>query len=195
MDQKQLIDRCQLGDLVSFEELYSLYRQKALGMAYIIGGSRNMAEDIVQEAFVVCYQHIRQLKDPDMFNTWFYRILVRVGWRMVKKQKRHVSIDESGTEKIPNLSYNSKESQIDKINDNLLIREAIRKLTLPIRSVVILYYFNELTVKEISKILDCFQGTVKSRLHKARKQLKQDLGDAFKSEVYSSGKELKLNEE
>lgn len=196
MDQRELINRCQLGDLVSFEELYGLYSKKALGMAYIIGGSRNMAEDIVQETFITCYNHINRLKNPEVFNIWFYRILVRVGWRMANKQKAHIPLENSETENISSDGdFNVDESHIDIINNRLLIREAIKKLTPPLKNVVILYYFNELTVREISKILDCFQGTVKSRLHTARKQLEKELRCAFTSEFHTRGKELKLNEE
>nr|WP_243663018.1 sigma factor [Hydrogenispora ethanolica] len=46
-----------------------------------------MAEDIVQEAFIRCYKEIRQLKEPDAFNSWFYKILIRCGWRLLAKNK------------------------------------------------------------------------------------------------------------
>lgn len=195
MDQRQLINHCQLGDLNSFEELYMLYKQKALGTAYLIGGNKNIAEDIVQEAFVICYNQIKQLKNPDVFNIWFYRIIVRVGWRMATKQKSHASYENMDIDKY----FNSNDCFIgngnnDKSNDRLIVREAIMKLTLPLKTVVILYYFNELTIKEISEILDCFQGTIKSRLHKARKLLKKELSNSFEDEFNFKFREEELKE-
>ena len=196
MDQRQLIDHCQLGDIDSFEELYRLYRHKALGTAYLIGGSKHLAEDIVQEAFVICYYKIKELKNPDVFNIWFYRIIVRVGWRMAAKHKTHVSYENNEFDQSSSSNDRLSGSDYeDKSNDRLLVREAIRKLTPPLKTVVILYYFNELTIKEIAEILDCFQGTVKSRLHKARKLLKRELSISFKEEHNwgLNGEELKEN--
>ena len=196
MDQRQLIDHCQLGDLDSFEELYRLYKQKALGTAYLIGGSKHLAEDIIQEAFVICYYKIKELKNPDVFNIWFYRIVVRVGWRMAAKHKTHVSYENMNYDQNSSSNDSSFESDYeDKSNVRLLVREAIKKLTPPLKTVVILYYFNELTIKEIAKILDCFQGTVKSRLYKARKLLKKELSFPFVEESNwgFNGEELKEN--
>lgn len=197
MDQRQLINRCQLGDLDSFEELYKLYKQKALGTAYLIGGNSGVAEDIVQEAFVICYHQIKHLKNPDVFNIWFYRILIRAGWRLTAKNKHHVSFNSVNIDPEDNTGgYFSVNSSADLINDRILVREAIRKLAAPLKTVIILYYFNEPSIKEISNITDCFQGTVKSRLYKARKILGKELGASFTNEYGTEfcGKEIKVNE-
>ncbi|KNY29403.1 RNA polymerase sigma factor [Pseudobacteroides cellulosolvens] len=194
-DQRELINRCQLGDLGSFEKLYELYRYKAMGTAYLIGGSRNIAEDIVQEAFVICYYQIKKLKNPDIFNIWFYRILVRVGWRMATKHKSHIDLKNTDSEQKDITCDSSRiESFADISHDRLIVRDAVKKLPPTLKTIVILYYFNELTTKEIAKILDLFQGTVKSRLHKARKLLEKELGNSFKKETVNNRKELGLNE-
>ncbi len=192
-DQRELVNRCQLGDLDSFEKLYSLYRHKAMGTAYLIGGSKSIAEDIVQEAFVICYYQIKKLKDPGVFNVWFYRTLVRVGWRMAAKHKSHITL-ESEENSINSFSFSDNEFA-DVSNDRLLVRDAVKKLSQPLKNVVILYYYNELTTKEIAKILDCFQGTVKSRLHKARKLLEKELGNSFKDDqdLLNNRREFGLN--
>lgn len=196
MDQRQLINHCQLGDLKSFEDLYLLYKQKALGTAYLIGGNKSIAEDIVQEAFVICYYQIKKLKNPDVFNTWFYRILVRVGWRMAAKHKSHASFENTDfDQKDTTIDQFNKNSDINISNDRLLIREAVKKLAPTLRTVVILFYFNEMTIKEISKILNCFEGTIKSRLYKARKLLGKELRSSFENEldIKFRGEELKEN--
>ena len=196
MDQNQLISRCQLGDLDSFEELYRLHKQKALGTAYLIAGNRSIAEDIVQEAFIICYQQIKRLKNPQVFHIWFYRILIRAGWRMAAKHKGHVSLENSGFDpENPGCIPFACGNQTETANDRLLIRDAVKRLDAPLKTVVILYYFNEMTVKEISKVLDCFQGTIKSRLYKARKILRKELQDSFKNgyAFKFKGEELKEN--
>lgn len=198
MDPKVLINQCRSGDLSSFEDLYKLYRQKALGTAYLIAGRRSIAEDIVQEAFIICYSQIRNLKNPDVFHIWFYRILVRVGWRMTARLKNTTSYEDNDASRnefssgyVPVVPFS------DIYNDRLLVREAVKKLSPPLKSVVILYYFNELTIREISRVLDCFQGTVKSRLYKARKLLEKELENSFEKEPGPKlgKKELTVNEE
>lgn len=87
MERIDLIKRCQTGDKYAFEELYHLSCHQAIKTAYLISGQRGMAEDIVQEAFIRCYKEIRQLKEPDAFNSWFYKILIRCGWRLLAKNK------------------------------------------------------------------------------------------------------------
>jgi RNA polymerase sigma factor (sigma-70 family) len=103
-------------------------------------------------------------------------------------------MENLGTDDIRGNRFCIEESHTDKINDRLLILEAMKKLTPLLKNVVVLYYFNDMTVREISKILGYFQGTVKSRLHKARKQSGKELNSDFGSDLYPIGKELKLNE-
>ncbi len=78
----------------------------------------------------------------------------------------------------------------DLITGKLLIRQKIQTLKLPLKTVLILYYYNDMSVKEISKVLDCFEGTVKSRLFKARKILKKELSSYYED----VGKSLDLME-
>lgn len=167
MDRSTLIMRCQQGDREGFAELYRQYSQKALGTAYLISGHRGIAEDILQEAFYQCFRKIKDLRSPEAFDIWFYRLLVRIGWTMAAKQQNHVSWDEL-QEQVPLAVPDDTE---------LLLWEAINKLSTPLKTVTILYYYNDLSVKEIAKVLGCFQGTVKSRLHNARKVLQKELGE------------------
>jgi RNA polymerase sigma-70 factor (ECF subfamily) len=180
MDNAPLIKRCQLGDISSFNELYKIYSKNALGTAYLIAGQKTLAEDIVHEAFIQCFQSIKSLKNVETFDVWFYKIVTRTGWRMINKNKSDISLDEIETE---NCLYIS--SHKDEINNNetkLLLYEALDKLSIPLRTVIVLHYYNDMTIKDIAKILGCFEGTVKSRLHNARKQLKQILGESLEED-------------
>ncbi|MDQ7094665.1 RNA polymerase sigma factor [Desulfosporosinus sp. PR] len=150
----------------SFSEIYNLYKKKALGTAYLISNQKGIAEDIVQESFIECFRKIQTIKNPEAFEAWFYKILVRTGWRMVKKQNFFLLMDEQKIEGLSTtIDFNS---ELDNFETNLMVHEALTQLSLPLKTVVILYYFNDMTIEEISKVLGCFPGTVKSRLHKAR---------------------------
>ncbi|WP_242877686.1 RNA polymerase sigma factor [Desulfosporosinus sp. BG] len=157
-----------MGDLNSFSELYHLYKKKALGTAYLISNRKGIAEDIVQESFIECYKRIQTIKNPDAFEAWFYKILVRTGWRMVKNHNYFLLMGNQTMEVLNAMDFNS---EFDNSETNLVVHEALAQLSLPLKTVVILYYFNDMTIEEISKVLGCFPGTVKSRLYNARIKL------------------------
>ena len=196
MGNTDLIKRCQLGDLASFSELYSLHRKKALGTAYLISNQKGIAEDIVQESFIECFQKIQTIKNPEAFEAWFYKILVRTGWRMVKKHNYLLPMGDQNMEGVSTTMEFNSESHTSETN--LIVHEALAQLSLPLKTVVILYYFNDMTIEEISKVLGCFQGTVKSRLYNARKQLhdvfnENELNDAAVNIFFSKRKDYGLD--
>lgn len=169
MENADLIKRCQMGEVSSFSELYQLYKKQALVTAYLIANQKGIAEDIVQESFIECFQKIKTLRDPEAFEAWFYKILVRTGWRMVKKHNHFLPLSEKSMEGL-SATVDFK-SELETSETNMIVHEALAQLSLPLKTVVILYYFNDLTIEKISKVLGCFPGTVKSRLYNARIQL------------------------
>lgn len=82
MEEKQLIVSVMKGDEEAFEHLVSLYQSKALRTAYLICQRQEMAKDIVQETFVRCYLHLHTLNNPEVFRSWFYRILTRTAFEL-----------------------------------------------------------------------------------------------------------------
>jgi len=195
MDPIKLIQCCQQGDLESFQHIYELYSKKAMGTAYLIAGHKGIAEDIVQEAFLQCYKEIKKLKEPAAFDVWFYKLLVRLAWRMSSKHKYTSSVEEFTCKG----AYNEVniETEIDFTENRLLIHESIEKLSEPLKTVIILYYFNDMTIKEISMVLGCFQGTVKSRLHNAKKVLERELCQIVEEDSYKriyKGKECRVSD-
>lgn len=172
-----LIKRCQTGDAESIGELYKAYRGNALGTAYLISDHKGIAEDIVQEAFIHCFADIKKIKNPETFDIWFYKILVRTGWRMVKKYNHYIPESDENIENFS--SSNNSNPVFDDCETIITVSEALEKLSMPLKTVIILYYFNDMSIKEISEVLGCFQGTVKSRLHNAKKQLYYELYGTF----------------
>lgn len=178
VDLKETIRLCQLEDKEAFKSLFSSIEKKALATAYFISGNRGIAEDILQEAYIKCFKEIKKLKNPEAFNVWFYRILVRTGWKMVKKYSSIIPVNSS----IPSQDsiYDDKQN-IDNIMDESEMRYTVQKaidhLSHKLKIVVILYYFNDMTISEISKVQGCPKATVKSRLFYARNILKKELAD------------------
>lgn len=173
-DEKAVIEKCRQGDIDAFQLIYEKYAKSALRSAYLITGQRELAEDIVQEAFIRCFSQIKGLKSAESFPSWFYRLLVRLSWRMSSRDKNVISIESlSDEESLPSDTNLSEE--IEKRDTNRAIYSAVTMLSKPLRTTVILHYFNGLSIDEIRRVLGCRPGTVKSRLHNARKKLEKIL--------------------
>ncbi|WP_315079872.1 sigma-70 family RNA polymerase sigma factor [uncultured Clostridium sp.] len=183
MDMQDTIRRCKLGDKAAFQELLQTVEKKALATAYFLSGKRGIAEDILQETYMKCFMEIDKLKDPEAFKVWFFRILVRTGWKMSKKQSMLVPTDITSENEA--LFYNEKQNEeniIDTYETKHIVKSAINNLSENLKTVVILYYFNDMSIEEISKVTGCFKATVKSRLFYARGALKKQLGDCFENQ-------------
>lgn len=173
VDNIDIIQRCKNGDLDAFNILFKEYSVKAMRTVYLITGRKDISEDIVQEAFIKCFSEIKKLKKIEAFESWFYRLLTRTCWRYCSKQKNNLCIDDVNDKNI--ISSNCTLSDITEKNEmKQLIDKALDKLSIPLKTTIVLYYYNELSIKEIAKVLGCFEGTVKSRLHNARKLLKKE---------------------
>ncbi|MCX8129517.1 MAG: RNA polymerase sigma factor [Clostridia bacterium] len=197
MEEINIIRKCQLGDMEAFNELYRLYIGRAMRTAYYISGNKTTAEDIVQEAFTEAYMKLKSLRTPETFYRWFYIILVRTGWRMVNKSKKILPVENIFEDTDIPTFQESVEETVEVRERNLIIRNALGSLSVPVRTAVVLYYYNDMTIKDISKIMGCFQGTVKSRLFQARLQIKKSLTKQTHEELFDfahSGKECMNND-
>lgn len=170
------------GDEPAFDNLYRSYSGKLYRMAFFITGDKYESEDILQETFVKCFLHRNELRNPERFESWIYRILVRTAWKTGKK-KRELSLDEivdrndaSGLSR--SIDRDDQAGPLELVMESETASElmvAVKKLDQKYRTVVLLYYYNELGTKEIARITGLFEGTVKSRLFKARKLLRESL--------------------
>lgn len=163
------------GDEAAFEKLFDIYHNKLYRMAYLISGNHADSEDIVQETFLKCYLNRKKLKDNQCFESWLYRILTRTAWRIGKSSKKEESMEELWNQE------ESDSSQAGPLEALLLgwqreqLFDAVKELPVKQRTTVVLYYYNQLNTKEIAKATGCLEGTVKSRLHSARKNLERKL--------------------
>lgn len=179
--EEDIIRKVKEGDMKAFEQLFELYKRSAKQLAYMITGSLADSEDVVQEAFIQCYRKISQLKELPLFQSWFYRILTRIAWKYCKYHKEVQPVEKIAEADImEGIPANSAADRILKNEESELLYRAISRLDKKQRTVIVLYYYNDLPLKEISLIMGCSEGTVKSRLHTARKNLK----GALKSREY-----------
>lgn len=169
-----LVWRWKKGDSDAFDALYEKYKNIALRTAWLICKNQADSEDVVQETFVKCHLHIHELRKEKEFKAWMLKILVRCSWQFLKKKNREVADDQ--------VEVHFQAKEIPGILDYELRKErekeifsSVQRLSDKHRIVIILYYYDELSIKEIAKVMGCREGTVKSRLYSARNQLKSIL--------------------
>lgn len=165
-----LVKAVQAGDQEAFYQLFQQYKNEAYKTACLITGNRSGAEDVVQEAFVQVFLKVKSLKQPEQFRSWFYKLLTRTAWRMGKRDKKLLPVEQI-------FEVMDEKGQYDQQQAWAWLYDEIKQLEPKQKTVIVLYYFNGFTVKEIAVILGCLEGTVKSRLHTARKNLQASLKD------------------
>jgi len=182
-EKKALVERMLGGSEAAFDELYRSCSGKLYRMAYFITGNRSDSEDILQETFVKCFLHRDKLREPERFEPWLYQILVRTAWRTEKRKKGRLELSFEGIldqeEDQLRAEWIQEDERVKGPLGSVLeaetaaqIHDALKRLDVKYRTVILLYYYNELSTKEIARVTGTMEGTVKSRLFKARKLLK-----------------------
>ena len=181
-EQEMLVRRMQEGDTEAFDRIFELYQSRLLRTAYLITGNHADSEDIVQETFVKCFCSCKSLKSPEGFATWLYQIMTRTAWRYGSKRRREEPVEQLYAKEEPATGDLPLENVLRREQQEELYSR-IRKLNQKQRTVIILYYFSQMSTREISQVMGCMEGTVKSRLHTARK----NLGDGLREEQMEYG--------
>lgn len=142
LEETDLIRSVKNGDMQAFEQLFELYKHRAVKTIYLMTGDRVVSEDIAQEAFVTCYLAIRTLKNPEYFKTWFYKILTRTTWRYMKKEKKLIPVEEI-IEMVQNQQQGDFNiNEIEQKESARILYEEILKLDTKLQTTIILYYYN-----------------------------------------------------
>ena len=171
MTDCELVRRMQQGDMQAFDTLYERYTDDAYRLACLITGSRTDGEDLAQEAFVACAQSIGSLRDGAKFRPWLLRTLSRAAWKYCRKARRETPVSEFFDEN----TGESALSAVLRTEEQRRLYAALRTLDEKRRVAVVLYYFDDRSVKEIAQATGVTEGTVKSRLFSARRHLRQAL--------------------
>ena len=181
MDQA-LVRRAQKGDMDAFEQLVHLYEKKVYTMALRACGHAEDAADISQEVFLRVYRALPQFRGDASFSTWLYRMVSNLCIDHARKQARRfetplVVTREDGEEHyadIPDARY-APEEALERTQMREAVNSALLTLTPDHRSIVVLREINGLSYEEIAQALLLEPGTVKSRLARARAQMRKVL--------------------
>ncbi|HJP84181.1 MAG TPA: sigma-70 family RNA polymerase sigma factor [Fimbriimonadaceae bacterium] len=175
-----LIERCQRGDSLAFDQLMKRHEAKAYQYALKLTKHAEEARDVVSEGFIRVFRAINQFRSNSAFSTWLYRILRNCFLDMRKRKSLRIvasldavkETDEGDIQIQPIDQSRSPYDQAARREHSLQVRAAIQGLTEIQRSMIYLYHAEQMSYEEIASRLDLPVGTVKSRLNRARIALK-----------------------
>jgi RNA polymerase sigma-70 factor (ECF subfamily) len=169
--ERQLISDVQEGSHAAFRELVELHMRRVYDLAYGFVNDHDDAEDIAQEVFVKVYHSIKDFRQDSGFGTWLYRIAANTSLDRVKQRKRAVArlvpMEES------QIAVAAADPGMDLIDTSAHIERALHELPTLQRAVVILRHMEGFSTKQVSGILKCSEGTVKTHLHRGLKKMRK----------------------
>ncbi|MBI1929643.1 sigma-70 family RNA polymerase sigma factor [Candidatus Poribacteria bacterium] len=176
-----LIDDLREGDMTALAILVEKYKRLVYRLAIQITKNHEDANDVMQDTFLKVYESIHSFRQEAAFETWLYRIVVNHAMNLVKRRKRRRESSLSAASEaeihpdvrrtadlVNNPHLNAERKELQK-----WVTQAVDSLPVKHRTVVILHEFEGLTHAEIASILNCSEGTVRSRLHYARNKLRE----------------------
>ena len=171
MDDRDLIACAQQGDRQAFTELVCRHQNSIVSLTYRMCGDLRLAEDAAQVAFVRVWQNLNSYKPQYAFRSWLYRIAANAALDSLRRDRPTTELDslslaDPGTTPEQSAEENQRAAHV---------RRAIAQLSPPLRVVLSLREYQELTYQEIADALDIPIGTVMSRLNSARVQLRHEL--------------------
>lgn len=162
-----LVDEAKLGDKEAFNKLVDENKLKMYKVAKSILKNEDDVCDAIQNALMSAYKSLNKLQNSQYFSTWLIRILINKCYDIARdNQKRYsnvIDIDE----------YNADEGvkSFDNYSSDSIVENVLNEIDEDLKTITVLYYYNDYSVAEISKVLNIPDGTVKSRLSRARAKI------------------------
>ena len=190
-EDQQLVARTQSGDASAFDQLVVKYTPRLYGLVYNMTSNHEDTNDLLQDVFAKAYKAIRGFRGKSSFYTWIHSIAVNMTLNFLKKRGRryHLSLDDvdasiqNDKEFLELTATSSPVREADLSELQRRLNEAMMKLSDEHRAVVTMFHIQGMPHAEISKILRVSEGTVRSRLFYANRQLQNYLDEFRKNPV------------
>lgn len=190
LDDNQLIKKAQKGDNKAFEELVTRYDRLVLNISYSYRNNKDDADDIYQEVFIRVFKGLKNFQSKSKFSTWLYRITVNVCIEYKRKAKvhGHESLNNTNENDERSINYDSVLESGIKTDKNTMdnemnyfIESEVNKLPQQLKMAFTLKYYQGLKIKEISSMMNCTEGTIKSYLFTSSRKLRNRLEPILKA--------------
>ncbi len=176
-DDRRLIKESLNGRSAAFGVLVRRHQDRLYNTVFRLLGNAEDAQDVIQESFISAYQSLNSFKGDSLFFTWLYRIAMNAAISLKRKKKSAVSLDSGSKldlviDPLDQSVDNQPGDALQRQEDEARLQEALDRLSTEHRTVVVLKDIDDLKYEEIAEILDVPVGTVRSRLHRARLELR-----------------------
>ena len=167
--EQVLILRCQIGDKDALAGLIERYQAPLRYFISRLSANPETAEDIFQDTWLTVIRRIHSLKKTDAFSTWLYRIARNKVYQQFRRKKMLSELDENIA--VPN----NTENDVFSTEDAAKIHRCLKELLPEYREVLMLRFLEQMSYEQISQVINCRLGTVKSRIHYAKLALKKEM--------------------
>lgn len=158
------LKRAKQGDAAAFEALVNTVKVKLYKTGMAILKNDDDTCDAIQETLISAYTNLNKLEHEEYFATWIVRILINKCYDIIKKNKKVMNINQK-------MELDENATYYDVYNEESNVEKALSSIDSDLKVVTVLYYYDDFSVKEISEIINIPEGTVKSRLSRAREKL------------------------
>lgn len=169
--EKELIKKLKKGKEEGYQIVLDTYGDRLMKTCYLILNDERECEDVVQETFLRVFKNIHSFNEKASLYTWIYRIAINLCKDSLRKRTFNLPYDDG-------LEIETLETVEDAISDSIdrkVLRQELLKLAPIYKEVLVLFYFEGLSIKEISEINGEKEGTIKSKLSRGRNKLKESL--------------------
>ncbi len=173
--QRDLVERAKSGDHEAFSELASASIGRLYAIATLILRDRDRAQDAVQEALVSAWKDMRALRDPEAWDAWLHRIVIRACYKSARRDRRRTEVELQvvpGPEPTRPFDLSASVAERDEMEREL------GRLPIDQRAVMVLHFYADLTLEQAAEILDIPLGTAKSRLHRGLRAIRESMHEA-----------------
>jgi RNA polymerase sigma-70 factor (ECF subfamily) len=151
------------------------YGERLTKLAYNYLKDWNLAEDVVQDVFITCYKQYESIDKVTYIKSWIYKIAINKCKDTLKSSYMKKVINDSNLFRFFSTDERTPEGTLIHQSDHALLSRSVLSLAVKYREVIILYYYEELTIEEISELLVLNKNTIKTRLNRGRAKLKEIL--------------------
>ncbi len=160
------------GNVNYYAFLVERYQRMVFTLTIRIVKNREVAEEISQDVFVKAYENLERFKGKSKFSTWIYKIAYYASLDAIKRNKRQLNFENIET--INEINFENVQDALQSLQDNerkIIINNALFKLSEDERVILTLFYFEEMSIKEISKVVNLSLDNIKIKLFRSRKKL------------------------
>jgi RNA polymerase sigma-70 factor (ECF subfamily) len=174
-----LISKAKKGDIKAFQTLIHMDKEKLYKMAYVYLRNEDDALEVFQETIYKAFESLSKLKNDEYFSTWMTRILINSAINLLRKKKQVVPINKEVLENISDTSSFNSDVQIDLL-------KAMEEIEEKYKTVLLLRYYQDYTVKQIASMLKCPEGTVKTNIRRGLDKLKEKMKGVYSDDKQNS---------